>query len=174
MTFEEKYGKIYKKLMKADITKFTENFAIQITIDDDDCGGTFFVANIDGAYMVEPYDYVDNTVNINVMADTLDKLVDKKMTVDEAFEADLIAANGNTNHVVMLFDGFEKKVRKAPAKKATAPKTEKKAESKKSTKKVTEKKETKKEEAKPEVKPVVKTEVKKEIVEKPEPKTKKK
>ena len=170
MTFEEKYGKIFKKLMKADITKFTENFAIQITIDDDDCGGTFFVANIDGTYMVEPYDYVDNTANINVMADTLDKLVDKKMTADEAFEADLIVANGNTNHVVMLFDGFEKKVKKAPAKKATAPKAEKKADPKKTTKKAAEKKETKKEEAKPEVK----AEVKKETAKKAEPKTKEK
>lgn len=158
MTFEEKYGKISKKLVKADITKFTENFAVQITMDDEDCGGTFFVANVDGAYMVEPYDFVDNTVNINIMADTLDKLVDKKLTVDEAFEADLIAANGNTNHVVMLFDAFEKKVRKAPAKKAAAPKAEKKAESKKTTEKAAPKKETKKEEVKPEVKAEVKKE----------------
>ena len=170
MTFKEKYGKISKKLIKADITKFTENFAIQITMDDEECGGTFFVANIDGVYMVEPYDYVDNTANINIMADTLDKLVDKKITVDEAFEADLIAANGNTNHVVMLFDGFEKKVRKAPAKKATAPKAEKKAEPKKTTKKAAPKKETKKEEAKPEVKVEVKKEEPKKAEAKAEPK----
>lgn len=181
MTFEEKYGKISKKLIKADIAKFTENFAIQITMDDEDCGGTFFVANIDGAYMVEPYDYVDNTANINVMADTLDKLVDKKMTVDEAFEADLIAANGNTNHVVMLFDGFEKKVRKAPAKKA-GPKAEEKKEPKKTTKKASEKKETKKAEPKKEEpekeetkkEEVKKPAVKKESAKKAEPKTKEK
>lgn len=153
MTFEEKYGKLSKKLIKADITKYTENFAIQITMDDEDCGGTFFVAYIDGAYKVEPYDYVDNTVNINIMADTLEKLIDKKLTVDEVFEADAIVANGNADHIVMLFEGFEKKVRKAPAKKA-APKAEEKAEPKKTTKKTAEKKEEpKKEEAK---KPAVK------------------
>ena len=159
MTFEEKYSKISKKLSQADITKYTENFAIQITMDDEDCGGTFFVAYIDGAYKVEPYDYVDNTANINIMAATLEKLIDKKVTVDEAFEADAIAANGNADHVVMLFEGFEKKVRKAPAKKA-APKAEEKTEPKKATKKVEEKKVAKKAEPK-------KEEVKKEEVKKP-------
>ncbi len=157
MTFEEKYGKIAKKLIKADITKYTENFAIQVTMDDEDCGGTFFVAYLDGAYKVEPYDYVDNTVNINIMAATLEKLIDKKITVDEAFEADAIVANGNADHIVMLFDGFEKKVRKAPAKKS-APKAEEKTEPKKTTKKVAESKETKKAEPKKEEakKPAVK------------------
>ncbi len=159
MTFIEKYNKLSKKLIKADITKYTENFAIQITMDDEDCGGTFFVAYIDGAFKVEPYDYVDNTVNINILSSTLEKLIDKKVTVDEAFEADAIAANGNADHVVMLFEGFEKKVRKAPAKKA-APKTEEKTEPKKATKKVEEKKVAKKAEPK-------KEEVKKEEVKKP-------
>lgn len=159
MTFIEKYNKLSKKLIKADITKYTENFAIQVTMDDEDCGGTFFVAYIDGAFKVEPYDYVDNTVNINILSSTLEKLIDKKVTVDEAFEADAIAANGNADHVVMLFEGFEKKVRKAPAKK-TAPKTEEKTEPKKATKKVEEKKVAKKAEPK-------KEEVKKEEVKKP-------
>ena len=175
MTFEERYGKISKKLINADITKFTEDFAIQITMDDEDCGGTFFVAYIDGAYMVEPYDYIDNTANINIMAAALDKLIDKKLTVDEAFESDKIFANGNTNHVVMFFDGFEKKVKKAPAKKAAAPKEEKKAEPKKTVKKVVEKKETKKAEPKVEVKKEEKKPAdKKETVKKAETKTKKK
>lgn len=151
MNFEEKYTKLSKKLIKADITKYTENFAIQITMDDEDCGGTFFVAYVDGAFKVEPYDYVDNTVNINILSSTLEKLIDKKVTVDEAFEADAIVANGNADHVVMLFEGFEKKVRKAPAKK-TAPKAEKKEEPKKEEKKPVAKKTVKKEEPKVEPK----------------------
>lgn len=159
MNFTEKYSKISKKLIKADVSKYSEDFAIQITMDDEDCGGTFFVAYIDGAFMVEPYDYVDNTVNINIMAATLDKLADKKLTVDEAFENDLIKANGNANHVVMLFDGFEKKVRKAPAKK-TAAKTEKKAESKKTVKKEEPKAAVKKETKKAEPKTAKKAETK--------------
>ena len=141
MTFIEKYEKLSKKLIKADISKYSENFAIQITMDDEDCGGTFFVAYIDGAFKVEPYDYVDNTVNVNILASTLEKLIDKKVTVDEAFEADAIVANGNADHIVMLFDGFEKKVRKAPAKKE-APKAEKKEVKKPASKKEPAKKAT--------------------------------
>ncbi len=144
MTFVEKYEKLSKKLIKADISKYTENFAIQITMDDEDCGGTFFVAFIDGVFRVEPYDYVDNTVNINVLASTLEKLIDKKVTVDDAFEADAIAANGNADHIVMLFEGFEKKVRKTPAKKAETEPEKKKETKKTATKKETVKKTTKK------------------------------
>ena len=135
MTFEEKYTKLSKKLIKADTTKYSENFAIQITMDDEDCGGTFFVAYIDGVYRVEPYDYVDNTVCVNVLASTFEKLVDKKVDIDEAFEADAIAVSGNADHIVMLFEGFEKKVRKTPTKK-----TAEKAEDKKPAKKTTTKK----------------------------------
>ena len=113
-------------------------------MDDEDCGGTFFVAFIDGVFRVEPYDYVDNTVNINVLASTLEKLIDKKVTVDDAFEADAIAANGNADHIVMLFEGFEKKVRKTPAKKAEAEPEKKKETKKTATKKETVKKTTKK------------------------------
>ena len=135
MTFEEKYTKLSKKLIKADTTKYSENFAIQITMDDEDCGGTFFVAYIDGVFRVEPYDYVDNTVCVNVLASTFEKLVDKKVDIDEAFEADAIAVRGNADHIVMLFEGFEKKVRKTPAKK-----TAEKAEDKKPAKKTASKK----------------------------------
>ena len=157
MNFEEKYSKLAKKLIKADITKYTENFAIQITMDDEDCGGTFFVAYIDGAFRVEPYDYVDNTVNANVLASTLEKLIDKKVTVDEAFEADAIAVNGNADHIVMLFEGFEKKVRKTPAKKADS-KAEAKEEKKTVAKKTVKKEEPKAEEKKETKKPAAKKE----------------
>ena len=58
-----------------------------------------------------------------------------KFTLDEAFEADAIAVSGNADHIVMLFEGFEKKVRKTPAKK-----TAEKAEDKKPAKKTTTKK----------------------------------
>ena len=132
MTFEEKYTKLSKKLIKADTTKYSENFAIQVTMDDEDCGGTFFVAYIDGVFRVEPYDYVDNTACVNVLASTFEKLVDKKVDVDDAFEADAIAVSGNADHIVMLFEGFEKKVRKTPAKK-TAEKAEEKKPAKKTT-----------------------------------------
>ena len=129
MTFEERFSKISKKLINADLSKYSESFAIQITMDDEDCGGTFFAAFNDGAFRVEPYDYVDNTASVNVAADVLGKLVDKKTTVEAAIYDGVLSVNGNVNHVTMLFDGFEKKT---PAKRTKTKKTAtKKAEEKK-------------------------------------------
>ena len=107
-------------------------------MDDEDCGGTFFVAFADGAYRVEPYDYVDNTACVNVKADALGKLIDKKLTVESALADALLNVNGNTNHVAMLFDAIEKKTvaKKTAVKKTTAPKKES------ASKKTTEKKKT--------------------------------
>lgn len=127
MTFEEKFDKLSKKLIKADTSKFKANFALQITMNDEDCGGTFFAAYFDGVYRVEPYNYFDNTANINVLAETLEKLVDKKITVQQAFDRGILFADGNTEHIANFFDSFEKK--KTAAKKTT---TAKKASAKKS------------------------------------------
>ena len=128
MTFEERFSKISKKLINADLSKYSESFAIQITMDDEDCGGTFFAAFNDVAFRVEPYDYVDNTASVNVTADILGKLVDKKTTVEAAIYDGVLKVNGNVNHVAMLFEGFEKK---APAKRTTTKTSTKKAEEKK-------------------------------------------
>lgn len=132
MTFEEKFGQISKKLIKADTAKFAENFAIQITMNDEDCGGTFFAAYLDGAYRVEPYNYFDNTASVNVLSETLEKLIDKKLEVAEALGQGILFVDGNLNHVAQLFDGFEKK--KPAAKKTTAKKTPVKKAAKKETK----------------------------------------
>ena len=149
MNFAERYSEISEKLIKADTSKYSEDFAVQITMNDEDCGGIFFVAYIDGAYRVEPYDYVDNTANISLTADVLNKLVEKKITVEGAVYDGIMNVNGNLNHVIMLFDAFEEK----PVSKKTAAKTTPKTTAKKKPDdKVKEKSEGKKEPAKAEKK----------------------
>lgn len=137
MTFKEKFEKISKKLFKADITKFDEAFAIQITMSDEDCGGTFFVAYSDGTYRIEPYDYVDNTINIFVDSATLEKIIDKKLTVEAAVYGALLSYNGNLGHLTALFEAIEKK--KITRKKTiTVKKTAKSTETKKEASEKTE------------------------------------
>ena len=109
MTFAERYDKISKVLIKADVSKYTENFAIQITLDDEDCGGTFFVAFNEGTFRVEPYDYVDNTASMNILALDLNKLADKRMEVQKAKEEGIVTINGNVEHIIMFFNGFSPK-----------------------------------------------------------------
>lgn len=154
MTFKQKFGKISKKLVKANTSKFDQDFAIQITMDDEDCGGTFFVAYIDGAYRVEPYDYVDNTASVNIMSEKLEKLIDKELMAADLANDALMRVEGNVNHVISLFEAFEKKAAKKPAAKKTVKKADKKEEKpakKEAVKKPAAKKETvKKETAKKE------------------------
>ena len=137
MTFEKKFEALKKKFDKADTKKFTEDFAIQVVMTDEDCGGIFYIANIDGNYAVEPYDYVDRTANVIAKAADVSKLGDGVI-------AKTLVVEGNEANVKMLADSLKKK--KAPAKKAPVKKEEpKKVEVKKAEPK---KAEPKKEEPK--------------------------
>ena len=64
MTFEKKFASLKTKFDKADLKKLPDDFAIQLTMTDEDCGGIFYIANKNGAFSVEPYDYKDNSAAV--------------------------------------------------------------------------------------------------------------
>jgi len=121
MTFEKKFDALKKKFDKADTKKFNEDFAIQVVMTDEDCGGIFYIANIDGNYAVEPYDYVDRTANVIAKAADISKLADGVI-------AKTLVVEGNDKNIKDLAASLKKK---APAKKAPAKKAEVKPEVKK-------------------------------------------
>lgn len=135
MTFEKKFETLKKSFVKADLEKLTESFAFQVNMTDVDCGGTFYVAYVDGTLAVEPYDYKDNTAVVTGAADDVAKLA--KGTV-------AVAVEGNAAQVEMFAASFVKPAAKkaAPAKKPAA-KVEKKAEVKAEAKPVAKKAEVK-------------------------------
>ncbi len=130
MTFEKKFQSLKTAFVKADVKKFDSAFfAIQFTMTDEDCGGTFYIEYKEGNYSVEPYNYYDNTATVLAPASSIAKL--SKGVVSK----DLIL--GGNEEVVKNLAVALKPVKKAPAKKAE-PKTEaKKAPAKKATKKAT-------------------------------------
>lgn len=140
MTFEKKFETLKKSFVKADLEKLTESFAFQVNMTDEDCGGTFYVAYVDGTLAVEPYDYKDNTAVVTGAADDVAKLA--KGTV-------AVAVEGNAAQVEMFAASFVKPVAKKPAAKKAAPakkpaaKVEKKAEVKAEAKPVAKKAEVK-------------------------------
>lgn len=140
MTFEKKFETLKKSFVKADLEKLTESFAFQVNMTDEDCGGTFYVAYVDGALAVEPYDYKDNTAVVTGAADDVAKLA--KGTV-------AVAVEGNAAQVEMFAASFVKPAAKKPAAKKAAPakkpaaKVEKKAEVKAEAKPVAKKAEVK-------------------------------
>ena len=140
MTFEKKFETLKKSFVKADLEKLTESFALQVNMTDEDCGGTSYVAYVDGTLAVEPYDYKDNTAVVTGSSADVAKLA--KGTV-------AVAVEGNAAQVEMFAASFVKPVAKKPAAKKAAPakkpaaKVEKKAEVKAEAKPVAKKAEVK-------------------------------
>lgn len=143
MTFEKKFAEFKKELEKRDTTSLPTDLALQVTMTDEEFGGTFYVANIDGNFAVEPYDYKDNTVNIAASADTLKQLLAGKVDAADALFSGLVSANGNLEHALAVLNLKKKPAtRKTAAKKPAAKKTASKTAAKKTTttKKTAEKK----------------------------------
>ena len=137
MTFEKRFEQIKKELEKRDSKYLPTDLAVQVTMDDEDCGGTFYVANVEGVFEVEPYDYWDNTLYINVMAaDLMDMLTGKLDGTDALFRG-LVTGNGNLDHGLAILTMPKKKAaaKKPAEKKAATPKktAEKKAAAPKKT-----------------------------------------
>ena len=126
MTYFQAVDKIKEKLAGITSDKFQFDFAIQINLSNKDCNGTLYIANLDGSFAVEPYDYRDNNANITLMLGDLTKLFEGKLNIEKALESGKIEILGDKNAVAQL-SGLvtpEKKVvvkkvtKKAPAKKA--------------------------------------------------------
>ncbi len=176
MTYAQAFDKIKKKLAKADTKGMDNNFAVQVTLADEDAAGTLYVAYIDGEFSVEPYDYRDNNVAIDIKAADFIKMAEGKLTKETATEKNLLKAFGDVDVLEKITGIIKPVTRKSAVKKETAKKeTAKKETAKKETvKKETVKKETAKKETvkKPAEKkePAKKTTEKKEIEKKTETK----
>lgn len=116
MTFEKKFASLKTKFDKADTKKLPDDFAIQLSMTDEDCGGTFYIANKNGAFSVEPYDYKDNNAAVTGAAAAIAKLATG--TVDSSLEV-----YGDAAVVDALAGAYKKPAAKKPAaKKPTAKK----------------------------------------------------
>ncbi|MBQ6893189.1 MAG: hypothetical protein IJN48_03195 [Clostridia bacterium] len=142
MTFIEKFEQIKKKFGKVDTSRVSEDFAVQVNLTDEDCGGAFFVAYIDGEVAIEPYDYHDNTAMVNIKAKDLIDAIGGKLDVVGAIMGGSVEVLGNVEHFNAMLS-LKKPTVKRTAKKATEEKTEKAPAKKPAAKKTTAKKETK-------------------------------
>ena len=98
MTFASAFEKIKEKILSdAKKSKSTDDFAIQITLTNKDCGGIFYIQQKDGIFHVEPYDYHDNDADISLSYTVFTKLADGRMTLNEGIDKNLVKINGNEN-----------------------------------------------------------------------------
>ena len=113
MTFIEKYEYLKKKYAaKADTAKFKDEFiAAQITMSDEDCGGTMYAAFIDGTFSFEPYDYHDNTVAIIINSALLEECIKGKADPVKEYLDGKLQAWGNLDHALQLIEALKGKKR---------------------------------------------------------------
>ncbi len=137
MTFIEQFEVIKKKTAKLDASSLPHDLAMQVNLTDEDCGGTFYVANIGGNFAVEPYDYYDHTVMLTLASKVFLDVITGKLDATDAIFRGLVDIQGNIDHAQAVADIAPKKA----VKKATSKTTEKKTATKKTTtKKAAEKK----------------------------------
>ena len=125
MTFENALKKIKTEFNKADATKLAD-MAVQVTMTDEDCGGTFYFKSTNGVLEVEGYDYRDNDAVIDIARKALMDILAGKTTLDVAIEKGMATAKGDFAKLDTLKAAIAPY--KAPAKKTTPAK---KAEPKK-------------------------------------------
>ena len=126
MTYINAFEKIKERLRDITSDKFTSDFAIQVNLVNKDCAGAFYVANLNGQFEVQPYDYKDNSAMITLMMGDFTKLIEGKQPIDKAIESGKMEVKGDVGAVAQLF-GIVSPVKKVSEKKVT----EKKAVAKK-------------------------------------------
>ena len=124
MTYADAFDKIKKKLAKIDTSKMKGDYAIQVTITDEEAVGTFYVSYIGGEFSVEPYDYRDNSVAIDISVDNFIKVVTGKLAVQKAVADNKIMYFGDVEAIDNIFGIVKAPARKTTTKKAADTKKE--------------------------------------------------
>lgn len=124
MTFEQAFLKVKEKFDNAD-AKDTADFAIQVTLTDEDCGGTFYAEVKEGKLAVEPYDYYDNDVVLDITKAALLAVLAGRSSLDKAIANGEASVKGDASKIADWKNTIKKKAaaaKKTATKKATAAK----------------------------------------------------
>lgn len=118
MTFIEKFEEIKKVLSDADEKKFKKNFAIEVNMTDDDCGGIFYIANMDKGFEVEPYNYFDNTSRLVGNAADVMSALKVKANCTKLLKSERIRIEGFESDIAQIHMALKKDTVKKAAKSA--------------------------------------------------------
>ena len=149
MTFEGALKKIQEKFAAVDAAKLAD-MAVQVTLTDEDCGGTLYFKVTDGAVDVQCYDYRDNDATIDIQRKALMDILAGKSNLDKAVDKGQATVQGNFEKLDTLKDAIPvyvapkrtaaKKTVEAPKAEAKKPAAKKAEEKKPAAKKTTAKK----------------------------------
>lgn len=108
MTFEQKFKKIKAKFDVADTSVLTKEFALQVVMMDEDCGGIYYIAYKNGEFAVEPYNYYDFTAEIIGNATEIDKVITGRCNAERAVNAGKVIVNGDIADVIAVASTVKK------------------------------------------------------------------
>lgn len=100
MTFIEAFEKI-KKSSKKDIVDY-KDCAIQVKLIDDDAHGIMYIAVRNSVVHIEPYDYVDNDLTIEILSKDLVRVLSGRLKVDTALKKGLLKTSNDSDVVNAL------------------------------------------------------------------------
>lgn len=118
MTFETAFKRLKTKFANVDAS-LLEDMAIQITISDEDCGGTFYAEVKNHILTVEPYDYKDNNAVIDATRTALNSILDRKASIDKLIENGDMTVMGELQKIASIKDAIKLPQKKTPPKKTT-------------------------------------------------------
>ena len=101
MTFENAFQSIKKKFESANASK-TKDFAVQITLTDDDCRGTLYVEVKNGVLHVEPYNYNDNNSAVTISKTALLAYLGKRASLKKVITEEGALVRGDITKVEVL------------------------------------------------------------------------
>lgn len=99
--FQTIVSKVRDKFSEADLSQFPQKYAVQINLTGK-ISGVFYVEVLNGKLSVEPYEYIDKDVAININKTTLDKILDGKLRIERAFTDKKLTVDGDFDKAAML------------------------------------------------------------------------
>lgn len=136
MNFYQAFDSIKESIKNFDSSKFSGDFAIQLTMTNKDCGGIFYIEYKNGTLNVEPYNYYDHNVDVTASYNDLCKALSGALNLKIAAEKGKIAFSGDSG----IFEAFVSAISFVPAEKKAPKKTAPKKTTAKKTAKETAKK----------------------------------
>lgn len=105
MTYEEIVNKVRKTFEEADARRIFEHIAFEIDITGEVTGKMYFeVAH--RACVIEPYNYYNNDGVITVSAETIMKLANIEIHLEDAIENGLVKFEGNMDKMKLCLDNI--------------------------------------------------------------------
>ncbi len=107
MTYEEIVAKVKKKFANADVSGVQGKLAYQFNITGEG-EGIFYAEVKDGKLSIEPYEYHDRDAIFICSADTLFKIMDKKLDPVLAFTTRKLKVEGSIEKALKIKDLIKK------------------------------------------------------------------